>query len=379
MIKKKVTILGSTGSIGTQALDVIGRNREKFQIETLSCGRNTALFEKQIQAFSPKQAVTALEEDAVRLAKAYPKTEFLWGEEGLLAAAGDSSEILLNSLVGIRGLQPTYHAIKNGKDIALANKETLVAGGEIVMQAVSEKGVKLLPVDSEHSAIFQCLQGNQGKKIRRILLTASGGPFRGYSRRQLAEVTLEQALHHPKWSMGKKITIDSATMMNKGLEVIEAKWFFDVPISNIHIMVHPQSIVHSGVEFEDGSVIAQMGSADMRIPISVALGYPERIPDAGKRLDFFKEGANLTFEAPDMEVFGCIRLAYEASRAGGSYPVVLNAANEVMVDKFLKGQIAFTEIEKNIQKILEHHTPTYNLGLNEIIKIDKEIRKEVLG
>ncbi|MCI9638905.1 MAG: 1-deoxy-D-xylulose-5-phosphate reductoisomerase [Emergencia sp.] len=375
---KKVTILGSTGSIGTQALDVIERNREQFQIETLACGQNTELLEQQIQKFSPKQAVTELEEDACRLAKAYPKVDFLWGEKGLLAAAEDDSQILLNSLVGIRGLVPTYHAIQSGKEIALANKETLVAGGELIMKAVQEKGARMLPVDSEHSAIFQCLQGNQGKKIRKILLTASGGPFRGFSRQQLADVTLAQALHHPKWSMGKKITIDSATMMNKGLEVIEAKWLFDVPLSDIQILVHPQSIMHSAVEFEDGSVIAQMGSADMRIPISVALGYPQRIPDAGKRINFFEEGASLSFEEPDTEVFGCINLAYETSKAGGSYPVVLNAANEVMVDRFLKGQIAFLDIEKNIQKILDDHTPTYNLGLNEIINIDKEIRKEVL-
>ncbi len=375
---KKVTILGSTGSIGTQALDVIERNREQFQIETLACGQNTELLEQQIQKFSPKQAVTELEEDACRLAKAYPKVDFLWGEKGLLAAAEDDSQILLNSLVGIRGLVPTYHAIQSGKEIALANKETLVAGGELIMKAVQEKGARMLPVDSEHSAIFQCLQGNQGKKIRKILLTASGGPFRGFSRQQLADVTLAQALHHPKWSMGKKITIDSATMMNKGLEVIEAKWLFDVPLSDIQILVHPQSIMHSAVEFEDGSVIAQMGSADMRIPISVALGYPQRIPDAGKRINFFEEGASLSFEEPDTEVFGCINLAYEVSKAGGSYPVVLNAANEVMVDRFLKGQIAFLDIEKNIQKILDDHTPTYNLGLNEIINIDKEIRKEVL-
>ncbi len=375
---KKVTILGSTGSIGTQALDVIRRNREQFQIETLACGQNTELLEQQIQKFSPKQAVTELEEDACRLAKAYPKVDFLWGEKGLLAAAEDDSQILLNSLVGIRGLVPTYHAIQSGKEIALANKETLVAGGELIMKAVQEKGARMLPVDSEHSAIFQCLQGNQGKKIIKILLTASGGPFRGFSRQQLADVTLAQALHHPKWSMGKKITIDSATMMNKGLEVIEAKWLFDVPLSDIQILVHPQSIMHSAVEFEDGSVIAQMGSADMRIPISVALGYPQRIPDAGKRINFFEEGASLSFEEPDTEVFGCINLAYEVSKAGGSYPVVLNAANEVMVDRFLKGQIAFLDIEKNIQKILDDHTPTYNLGLNEIINIDKEIRKEVL-
>ncbi len=374
---KKVTILGSTGSIGTQALDVIEKNREQFQIETLACGYNTALLAKQIEAFSPKQAITAEEADARRLSKQYPKTEFLWGEAGLLAAAADESQLLLNALVGMQGLLPTCRAIEQGKDIALANKETLVAGGELVMRAVSEKGVNMLPVDSEHSAIFQCLQGNQGKPIKRILLTASGGPFRGYTRAQLAGVTLEQALCHPKWSMGKKITIDSATMMNKGLEVIEARWLFDVPLRNIEILVHPQSIVHSAVEFEDTSIIAQLGLADMRVPISVALAYPERLVRQARGLDFFKEGANLTFEAPDPTVFGCIRLAYEASEAGGSYPVVLNAANEVMVDRFLKGQIAFTDIEKNIQKILEHHTPTYNLELNDIIDIDQKIREEV--
>ena len=374
---KKVTILGSTGSIGTQALDVIGKNREQFQIETLVCGYNAELLAEQIAAFSPRQAVTAQEEDARRLSRRFPKTEFLWGEAGLLAAASDDSQILLNALVGMRGLLPTCRAIEQGKDIALANKETLVAGGELVMRAVSEKGVKMLPVDSEHCAIFQCLQGNQGKKIRRILLTASGGPFRGYTKAQLANVTLAQALCHPKWSMGKKITIDSATMMNKGLEVIEARWLFDVPLCDIEILVHPQSIVHSAVEFEDTSIIAQMGLADMRVPISVALAYPARIERKERGLDFFKEGANLTFEAPDLSVFGCIRLAYEASEAGGSYPVVLNAANEVMVDRFLKGEIAFTDIEKNIQTILEHHTPTYNLELNDIINIDQKIREEV--
>ena len=247
------------------------------------------------------------------------------------------------------------------------------------MDAVHKSGVKLLPVDSEHSAIFQCLQGNQGKRIKRILLTASGGPFRGYNRKQLEEVTLEQALKHPKWTMGRKITIDSATMMNKGLEVIEARWLFDVPLTDIQVLVHPESIVHSAVEFEDTSVIAQMGLPDMRIPISVALGYPERIPYEGRSLDFFQEGANLTFVEPDTDVFGCIKLAYAASEAGGSYPVVMNAANEVLVDQFLKGKISFVDIEKNIEKILELHTPSYNLGLNDIIEIDQIIRKEVIG
>lgn len=376
---KKVAILGSTGSIGTQALDVIRANREQFEVTSLTCGKNIDRLSEQIEEFSPKLVVTAEAEDASKLAEKHSDIEIMYGEEGLAAAAEDESEILLNSLMGMRGLVPTYRAICSGKDIALANKETLVAGGELIMDAVRRAGVKLLPVDSEHSAIFQCLQGNQGKKIKRILLTASGGPFRGYNKRQLEEVTLEQALKHPKWSMGKKITIDSATMMNKGLEVIEARWLFDVALSDIQILVHPQSIVHSAVEFEDTSVIAQMGLPDMRIPISVALGYPERIPYGGKGLDFFKEGANLTFEKPDTEVFGCIKLAYEASEAGGSYPVVMNAANEVLVEQFLQGKIRFVDIEKNIEKILELHTPSYNLGLNDIIEIDQKIRKEVMG
>ncbi len=376
---KKVAILGSTGSIGTQALDVIRANREQFEVTSLTCGKNIDRLSEQIEEFSPKLVVTAEAEDASKLAEKHSDVEIMYGEEGLAAAAEDESEILLNSLMGMRGLVPTYRAICSGKDIALANKETLVAGGELIMDAVRRAGVKLLPVDSEHSAIFQCLQGNQGKKIKRILLTASGGPFRGYNKRQLEEVTLEQALKHPKWSMGKKITIDSATMMNKGLEVIEARWLFDVALSDIQILVHPQSIVHSAVEFEDTSVIAQMGLPDMRIPISVALGYPERIPYGGKGLDFFKEGANLTFEKPDTEVFGCIKLAYEASEAGGSYPVVMNAANEVLVEQFLQGKIRFVDIEKNIEKILELHTPSYNLGLNDIIEIDQKIRKEVMG
>lgn len=376
---KKVAILGSTGSIGTQALDVIRANRDQFEVTSLTCGKNIEELSKQIEEFSPHLVVTADGTDALKLVKRYPKLEVMYGEEGLIAAAEDDSEILLNSLMGMRGLVPTYRGIRAGKDIALANKETLVAGGELVMDAVHRSGVKLLPVDSEHSAIFQCLQGNQGKRIKRVLLTASGGPFRGYNRKQLEEVTLEQALKHPKWTMGRKITIDSATMMNKGLEVIEARWLFDVPLTDIQILVHPESIVHSAVEFEDTSVIAQLGLPDMRIPISVALGYPERLPYEGKGLDFFKEGANLTFEEPDAEVFGCIKLAYEASNAGGSYPVVMNAANEVLVDQFLQGQIGFVDIEKTIEKILELHTPSYNLGLNDIIEIDQIIRKEVMG
>ncbi|MGN0658379.1 MAG: 1-deoxy-D-xylulose-5-phosphate reductoisomerase [Emergencia sp.] len=375
---KKLAILGSTGSIGTQALDVVRRHRERFEVTALACGRNIRLLSQQIREFAPALAVVERAEDAAKLEKEHPGLTVLCGEEGLTAAASGDCDMVLNSLMGMRGLVPTVAAVRAGKDIALANKETLVAGGELVMEAVREKGVRLLPVDSEHSAIFQCLEGSRGKKIRRLLLTASGGPFRGYTRSMLQNVTLEQALNHPKWNMGKKITIDSATMMNKGLEVIEARWLFDVPLSDIQILVHPQSIVHSAVEFEDSSVIAQMGLPDMRIPISVALGYPDRLVYEDGGLDFFKEGANLTFERPDTEVFGCIRLAYQASEAGGSYPVALNAANEVLVDQFLKGKIGFTDIEKGIDEILQKHDPAYNLGLNDIIDIDRQVREEVL-
>ena len=370
---KKVTVLGSTGSIGTQALDVIRKNRDRFSVSTLTCGKNIERLSEQIREFSPEAVVVADDKDAATVKKAFPGLEVSSGEEGLIEA----SDLVLNSLMGMRGLVPTYHAICKGKDIALANKETLVAGGEVVMKKVAEKGVKLLPVDSEHSAIFQCIEGNRDKKIKRIILTASGGPFRGYTAEQLKGVTLEQALRHPKWNMGKKITIDSATMMNKGLEVIEAKWLFDVPLERIQIHVHPQSIVHSAVEFEDTSVLAQLGLPDMRIPISVALAYPDRLEFSGESLDLFSEGANLTFEKPDAEVFKCIKIAYACSEAGGSYPVVMNAANEVLVDRFLKGQIKFTDIQDGLERILEKHVPEYNPGLEDIVRIDRETRMGV--
>ena len=376
---RKVSILGSTGSIGTQALDVVRANKEKFEVTALACGRNLELLSQQIEEFQPKIAVIESATDAKILAERHPEVEVFCGEEGLVTAATSDCDMVLNSLMGMRGLVPTYHAIKAGKDIALANKETLVAGGELVMDAVKETGVKMLPVDSEHSAIFQCLQGNEGKEIKKILLTASGGPFRGWSLEQLETVTLAQALKHPKWTMGQKITIDSASMMNKGLEVIEAKWLFDVDLDQIQILVHPQSIVHSAVEFMDTSVIAQLGLPDMRIPISIALGYPERIPYQGLSLDFFKEGANLTFEEPNPEVFKCIKMAYDASKAGGSYPVVLNAANEVLVDMFLKEQIRFIDIQNRLEDILEKHNPTYHLTLEDIIAVDENTRKEVRG
>ncbi len=373
---KKISILGSTGSIGTQALDVIQDNPDKFDVLALSCGSRIPKIIEQIKKFHPRYVSVAKEDDAKEIKSIFPNLEVFVGDEGLIQIATCEADMVLNSLMGIRGLVPTYHAINAGKDIALANKETLVAGGEIIMNQLAEKGINLLPVDSEHSAIFQSLEGNKNRKIKRILLTASGGPFRGYTLDQLSEVTLEQALKHPKWTMGQKITIDSATMMNKGLEVIEAKWLFNVPLDKIQILVHPQSIMHSGVEYEDTSVIAQLGVPDMKIPISLAFGYPDRIKSSEKSLDFFDEGRSLTFEKPDMNVFKCIKLAYDASEAGGSYPVVLNGANEVLVDLFLHEKIKFIDIQNNLEKILSNHKPEYDLTLEDILRIDKEIRKQ---
>lgn len=372
---KKITVLGSTGSIGTQSLEVIKAHPDRFRVEALTCGKNKKKLEEQIEKFRPAFAVTEREEDAHDLMRKFPRTEFSWGEKGLIEAAEGGCDMVLNALMGMRGLAPTYAAIKAGKDIALANKETLVAGGELVMDAAAKAGVKLLPVDSEHSAIFQCLEGNQNRPVKKILLTASGGPFRGYTKEQLENVTLAQALKHPKWNMGAKITIDSATMMNKGLEVIEARWLFDVEAEKIQILVHPQSIVHSAVEFMDNSVIAQLGVPDMRIPISLALGYPDRLKNGERELDFFGEGSNLTFEKPNPEVFGCISLAYEAIARGGSCPAVMNAANEVLVAAFLEEKIRFVDIEKTLACILDAHKTAYNLDLEGILEIDKETRK----
>ena len=372
---KKITVLGSTGSIGTQSLEVIKAHPDRFRVEALTCGKNKKKLEEQIEKFRPAFAVTEREEDAHDLMRKFPRTEFSWGEKGLIEAAEGGCDMVLNALMGMRGLAPTYAAIQAGKDIALANKETLVAGGELVMDAAAKAGVKLLPVDSEHSAFFQCLEGNQNRPVKKILLTASGGPFRGYTKEQLENVTLVQALKHPKWNMGAKITIDSATMMNKGLEVIEARWLFDVEAEKIQILVHPQSIVHSAVEFMDNSVIAQLGVPDMRIPISLALGYPDRLKNGERELDFFGEGSNLTFEKPNPKVFGCISLAYEAIARGGSCPAVMNAANEVLVAAFLEEKIRFVDIEKTLACILDAHKTAYNLDLEGILEIDKETRK----
>lgn len=396
---KKIAILGSTGSIGTQALDIIAQNPDKYSVEILSCKSNVDLLARQIEKFSPKAVVVGDEKKAKELAGKYKNIEILYGDDGLKAASGSADyDMLLNALVGISGLVPTYYAIGAGRDIALANKETLVTGGELIMQKARKKGVNILPVDSEHSAIFQCMHSQGGlqsglqgelpcgmqcglsgkqKNLKRILLTASGGPFRGKSYDELKDVTLAEALNHPNWSMGNKITIDSATMMNKGFEIIEAKWLFDVDIDDIKVLVHPQSIVHSGIELIDGSVIMQMGSADMRIPIGLALSYPKRLKNTSKPLDFFKEASRLTFEEPDADTFRCLALACEAGRKGGSYPVVLNAANEILVARFLAGKISFLDIQSTLEEIMEAHVPTYNLTLEKIVEIDRQTRKRL--
>ena len=382
MDRKRITVLGSTGSIGTQTLDIIKRHPDRFTVSVLTCGKNVDLLMDQIASFPeadrPKLVVCGDSKMAPLIRDEFPKIRVESGSEGLILAAEYDSDIVLNALMGMRGLVPTYHAIQTGHDIALANKETLVAGGHIIMKAIKECFVNMLPVDSEHSAIFQCLQGSHGNRIRKILLTCSGGPFRGWTYEQLKTVTPEMALKHPNWSMGQKITIDSATMMNKGLEMIEAKWLFGVDIDDIQVLVHPQSIVHSAVEFEDTSVIAQMGIPDMRIPISVALGFPERLDNGLEGLDFFGKGSELTFEKPDNEAFRCMPLAVRASKAGGSYPVAMNAANEVLVQAFLDKKIGFTDIADGIERVLDEHKSVADPELDEVVAIDKEVRAQVI-
>jgi 1-deoxy-D-xylulose-5-phosphate reductoisomerase len=371
---QKIAILGSTGSIGTQALEVVRTHSDRFKVTSMTAGLNIPLLREQLMEFKPDFAGTALQEDAQALSREFPDIDFFYGMEGLCAAATDSqADIVLNGLMGMLGLLPTSEAIKAGKNIAFANKETLVTGGELIMSAVKKKGIRFLPVDSEHSAIFQCMQGHSVKKI---ILTASGGPFRGYTREMLKRVTLEQALIHPKWSMGAKITIDSATMMNKGLEVIEAKWLFDIDASDIEVVVHPESILHSAVELKDGSVIGQMGLPDMKIPIAYALSYPEHMENIGKSMDFFSLGA-MHFERPDLENFKCLSLAYRALEAGGSYPAVLNAANEEAVAAFLQNRINFLQIPDMIQRAMETHKGSKPSSIEEILAVEAQTRASV--
>lgn len=371
---KKIAVLGSTGSIGTQTLDVVRNNRD-LQVISLVAGSNIDLMEKQIQEFHPKRVSIWDEEKAEELRKRLKgkEVEILSGMDGMTACAVmDEVEIVVAAVVGMIGITPTIAAIKAGKDIALANKETLVTAGHIIMPLVKEFGVKLLPVDSEHSAIFQSMNGENGNKISRILLTASGGPFRGKKREELTSIQVEDALKHPNWAMGRKITIDSSTMVNKGLEVMEAKWLFDVDIDDIQVVVQPQSVIHSMVEYEDGAVIAQLGTPDMRLPIQYALYYPERRNLPGERLDFAKL-AKLDFMEPDLDTFRGLRLAYEVGRKGGSMPTVYNAANEKAVAMFLNREIGYLEIIDVIEYAMAQHTWIENPTIEEILAVEQEV------
>ena len=383
MVMKKIAILGSTGSIGTQTLDVVRQHREDFTVTALSAGTNIDLLETQIREFHPALVSVGTPEKASRLAARIPdlQVEILYGMDGLLSVAAQSeSEVLVTAIVGMLGIRPTIAAMKAGKDIALANKETLVTAGHRIIPLAKEYGVRILPVDSEHSAIFQSLHGEResGNKIDKLLLTASGGPFRGKTKAQMAGVTLEDALRHPNWSMGKKITVDSATMVNKGLEVMEAKWLFGVEPEQIQVVVHPQSVIHSMVQFEDGAVIAQLGTPDMRIPIQYALYYPERRPLAGKRLNFFELGS-LTFEEPDPENFEGFALALTAMRRGGNIPTVFNAANERAVALFLSKNIQFLQIPEIIAGAMQEISYIDNPSVSEILDTEAAVDDYVKG
>ena len=372
---KNITLLGSTGSIGRQTVEVALANPDKIKIKALVAHKSDELLEEQIKVLQPDLAVLSDKEAAARLAKRYHgKTELLAGDEGVLAAATYSgADTVLASMVGYAGLRPTLAAINCGKHIALANKETLVAAGSIVMQAVADKGVHLTPVDSEHSAIFQALRGGKASEVKRLIITASGGPFRGKKRSELENVTLAQCLNHPNWSMGKKVTLDSSTLANKGLEVMEAHWLFNMPYDKIAVVVHPQSIVHSLVEFCDGSVIAQMGDPDMRLPIQYALSWPERYPYAFDQLDLVKYGS-LTFEAPDFEAFPSLKIAIDCGKAGGTLPCAFNAANEEAVNAFLEGKIKYLDIPYITATVTQKHASVAAPTIEDIEAADAAAR-----
>ena len=370
---KRIAILGSTGSIGTQTLDVVRANGD-IEVVGIAAGRNIDALESQIREVSPKICGVWDEEKAKELAVrvADTGTKIVSGMEGLLEiAVMEGYEILVTAVVGMIGIRPTMAAIEAGKDIALANKETLVTAGHLIIPLVKEKKVRLLPVDSEHSAIFQCLNGEHGNKIEKILLTASGGPFRGWTREQMKNVQVEDALKHPNWSMGAKITIDSSTMVNKGLEVMEAKWLFDVGMDDVQVVVQPKSVIHSMVQFEDGAVMAQLGTPDMKLPIQYALYYPERRPMKGDRLDFWSM-KEIIFDKPDYENFRGLALARDAGKAGGSVPVVFNAANEFAVAKFLGKKISYLEITDMIKAAMEHHKKIAHPSLDEVLDAEAE-------
>ncbi|WRP08827.1 1-deoxy-D-xylulose-5-phosphate reductoisomerase [Rossellomorea aquimaris] len=375
---KKISLLGATGSIGSQTLDVIRENPEEFKLTAMSVGRNIEEARKMILEFSPQLISVQRKEDAELLKKEMPSSlKVLYGEEGLVeVACHQDADILVNAVLGSVGLHPTLQAIEAGKMIAIANKETLVTAGHLVMEAARKKNTSLLPVDSEHSAIFQALQGEQEKNIEKLIITASGGSFRDRTREELVGVTVTEALNHPNWSMGAKITIDSASMMNKGLEVIEAHWLFDIPYDQIEVVQHRESIIHSMIQFHDSSVMAQLGTPDMRVPIQYALTYPDRLIRSGKRLDLVEMG-KLHFEEMDLNRFRCLAFAYEAGRIGGSMTTVLNAANEAAVSMFLENKISFLDIEAYIEKAMSTHQVIHRPDLETIHEIDKQTRQLV--
>ncbi len=370
---KHIAILGSTGSIGTQTLEVVEHQKD-IQVTALAAGTNITLLEEQIRKFHPGLVCVWDDKKAKELAASVAdlNVRVTSGMDGLLEVATETSaELVVTALVGMIGIRPTIAAMEAGKDIALANKETLVTAGHIIMPLAKERGVRILPVDSEHSAIFQCLNGEDTRQIHKLLLTASGGPFRGWTKEQLKTVRLEDALKHPNWSMGQKITIDSSTMVNKGLEVMEARWLFDVELDQIQVVVQPQSIIHSMVEFEDGAVIAQLGTPDMKLPIQYALYYPERRFLPGERLDFTKL-QNISFETPDPEVFTGLKLAFEAGRRGGSLPTVYNAANEYAVSRFLQKKITYPDITEMIGQAMAHHQVVKDPSISQILDAEQE-------
>lgn len=375
---KKIAILGSTGSIGTQTLEIV-REQKDIEVVAIAAGSNINALETQMREFSPKLVCVYDEEKAreLRVKTADLQVEIVSGMEGLLAVAVyPDSEILVTAIVGMLGIRPTIAAIREGKKIALANKETLVTAGHLIMPMAKEYGVPILPVDSEHSAIFQSLQGNEENKINKILLTASGGPFRGRKRAELEQIQVEDALKHPNWSMGRKITIDSSTLVNKGLEVMEAKWLFGVELEQIQVVVHPQSVIHSAVEYEDGAVIAQLGTPDMRLPIQYALYYPKRLPMSGKRLDLFSLGS-MTFEQPDTETFRGLKLAYDAMKRGGNVPTIYNAANEKAVALFLDRKITYLKITEIIEECMQQIAYRENPSLEEILETEALVYEHI--
>ena len=372
---KNISILGSTGSIGTQTLDIVKNNPDEFRVIGLTANKNMELLKNQINEFKP-EAVGVMDEEKADLLKQNVDINVYSGIEGIIKIASlNEIDTVVNSLVGSVGVKPTVEAIRNKKNIALANKETLVTAGSVVMEEVKKNNVRLMPIDSEHSAIFQCLNNENVNDVNEITITASGGPFKNYSKAQLENVTVQDALRHPTWNMGNKITIDSATLMNKGFEVIEAHWLYDIPYEKVEVVIHPQSIIHSLVEFKDNSTLAQLSLPDMKLPIQYALSYPKRLPLNIKKLNLM-EVKNLSFEKPNFELFPCLGYAYDAGSIGGTMPAVLNAVNEIAVYAFLDNKIKFLDIARLINKMMQEHNIIKNPNLNQILDVDKKIKEE---